>query len=277
MAGALGYALVQPPLAGLAVFAALGAGVAAPFTLVSFSPALARRLPRPGPWMVTLKHLLAFPMLAAAAWLVWVLAQQTGPAELALILGCAVGLGFVGWIYGIAQRRGFTGQSAVPFHLVAGAGVVAIGAAILVPGGAIRSPAPAAARAAASDATAAGPAEVHPIAWTAARAQAERAAGRPIFVDFSAAWCATCQVNEKAVLSTQAFKDAIARTGTVFMVADSTNYDPAIEKAMNDLGRTGLPLYLVYPAGGGAPAVLPQLLTQDMAITAIEAAARRKN
>ncbi|HUD93473.1 protein-disulfide reductase DsbD family protein [Sphingobium sp.] len=277
MAGALGYALVQPPLAGLAVFAALGAGVAAPFTLLSFSPALARRLPRPGPWMNTLKHVLAFPMLAAAAWLVWVLAQQTGPSGLALILGCAVGLAFVGWIYGMAQRRGFMGQSTAAFHIVAGAGVVAIGTAILLPDSAIRSPVPAAsALATMSDPSDANPTEVRPIAWSAKRTQAERAAGRPIFVDFSAAWCATCQVNEKAVLSTKAFKDAIARTKTVYMVADSTNYDPAIEKAMNDLGRTGLPLYLVYPAGGGEPVVLPQVLSRDIAVEALEAAARGK-
>jgi len=97
-----------------------------------------------------------------------------------------------------------------------------------------------------------------------------------VFVDFSAAWCLTCKVNEKAVLSTPAFKEAMARTDTAFMIAASTNYDAGIEKAMSDLGRTGLPLYLVYPAGGGKPVILPQVLTKDLAIKALEAAARAK-
>ena len=112
MASALGYALVQPPIVGLAVFAALAIGVAAPFTLLCFCPPLARRLPRPGPWMVTLKHALAFPMLAAAAWLVWVLDSQTGSAALPLILGCALLLALTGWLYGMAQRRTVSGQPA---------------------------------------------------------------------------------------------------------------------------------------------------------------------
>lgn len=269
MAGALGYALVQPPLVGLGVFAALGAGVAAPFTLLSFSPALARRLPRPGPWMNTLKHLLAFPMLAAAAWLIWVLAQQTGPSGLALILGCAIGLGFLGWIHGVGQKRAFAGRSTAAPRLVVAAGTAAIGIVILAPGSAIRSPAPVAAAALDDKASI----EVHPVAWSTERVAKARAAGRPIFVDFSAAWCATCQVNEKAVLSTKSFKDVLSRTGTVYMVADSTNYNPAIEKAMNDLGRTGLPLYLVYPAHGGDPKILPQVLSKDVAVEAVRAAA----
>jgi thiol:disulfide interchange protein DsbD len=274
MASALGYALVQPPITGFAVFAALAAGVAAPFTLLSFSPALARRLPRPGPWMVTLKHALAFPMLGAAAWLVWVLSQQAGPSGLALILGCAVCLGLVGWVYGLAQRRSFAGKPARSLNLVALAGLAAIGTAIVLPGSAIR--APDVASLADGHVTDPGRTDFRPVAWSASRTVAERTAGRPVFVDFSAAWCLTCQVNEKTVLSTKEFKDAISRTGTVYMVADSTNYDPAIEKAMTELGRTGLPLYLVYPAGGGDPVILPQVLNRDTAISAIEAAAQKK-
>lgn len=274
MASALGYALVQPPLVGLLVFAALAAGVAAPFTLLCFIPALARHLPRPGAWMMTLKHALAFPMLGAAAWLVWVLSQQTGPSGLALILGCSVGLGLVGWIYGIAQRRRFAGKPARGLNLIALSGTAALAIAIVQPASAIRSPY--AAAPVSGDLAASGSADVRPVAWSAARTAAERGAGRPVFVDFTAAWCLTCQVNEKAVLSTSEFKNAISRTGTVYMVADSTNYDPAIEKAMMDLGRTGLPLYLVYPADGGDPVILPQVLSKDTAISAIEAAARKK-
>lgn len=265
MAGALGYALVQPPLVGLAVFAALALGVAAPFTALSFSPALARRLPRPGPWMGTLKHALAFPMLAAAAWLVWVLDAQTGSAGLPLILGCALLLAFSAWIYGLAQRRAMAGKPARGLTAVAMLGLAVIGGAFALPGAAFETQkAPRVAR------------HEGPIRWSPEQVARQTAAGRPVFVDFSAAWCLTCKVNEKAVLSTPAFKEAIARTDTAFMIADSTNYDAGIEKAMSELGRTGLPLYLVYPAGGGKPVILPQVLTGDLAIKALETAARAK-
>lgn len=268
MAGALGYALVQPPLAGLAIFAALAVGVAAPFTLLSFSPALARRLPKPGPWMVTLKHALAFPMLAAAAWLVWVLDAQTGSAGLPLILGCALVLAFSAWIYGLAQRRAMSGKPARGLTLAAVAGLVVIGGAFAMPGQAFEV---------ASGKSVASVAHGdRPIRWSPQQVAQQTAAGRPVFVDFSAAWCLTCKVNEKAVLSTPDFKQAIARTDTAFMIADSTNYDAEIEKAMSDLGRTGLPLYLVYPARGGKPVILPQVLTKDLAIKALEVAARGK-
>ena len=268
MAGALGYALVQPPLAGLAIFAALAVGVAAPFTLLSFSPALARRLPKPGPWMVTLKHALAFPMLAAAAWLVWVLDAQTGSAGLPLILGCALVLAFSAWIYGLAQRRAMSGKPARGLTLAAVAGLVVIGGAFAMPGQAFEV--------ASGKPVASVAHDDRPIRWSPQQVAQQTAAGRPVFVDFSAAWCLTCKVNEKAVLSTPDFKQAIARTDTAFMIADSTNYDAEIENAMSDLGRTGLPLYLVYPAGGGKPVILPQVLTKDLAIKALEVAARGK-
>jgi len=273
MAGAIGFALVQPPLVALAIFGALGAGVAAPFTLLSFSPALARRLPRPGAWMTTLKQALAFPMLAAAAWLLWVLAQQTGGAGLALMLGCALLLAFTCWIYGIAQRRSMAGRPARPLQGLALSGLAAIAALCTSPGGALRKPdAPAQLQAQAAPT----PSESKPVPWSPEAVARERAAGHSIFVDFSAEWCLTCKVNEKAVLSTSAFKEAIARTGTTYMVADSTNYDPRIEQAMMALGRSGLPLYLVYPAKGGDPVILPQVLDTATVVTAMEAASGKK-
>ncbi|MBB3956671.1 protein-disulfide reductase DsbD family protein [Novosphingobium sediminicola] len=264
MAGALGYALVQPPLVGLAVFAALAVGVAAPFTLLCFCPPLARMLPRPGAWMVTLKHGLAFPMLAAAAWLIWVLDAQTGSAGLPFILGCALLLAMTAWLYGLAQRRAMSGKPARALTLAAATGLAAIGAAFAMPGQAFETRRPVA------------QADSGPIRWSPARVARETAAGRPVFVDFSASWCLTCKVNEKAVLSTPAFKEAMARTNTAFMIADSTNYDAEIEKAMSDLGRTGLPLYLVYPAGGGKPVILPQVLSIGMATGALDVAAGGK-
>lgn len=273
MAGAIGFALVQPPLAALAIFAALGLGVAAPFTALSFSPALARRLPRPGAWMTTLKHALAFPMLAAAAWLLWVLAQQTGSSGLALMLGCTLLLAFTCWIYGMAQRRAMAGRPAPVLHGVTIAGAAAIAVLCAMPGNALRASSPAAPTqaAAGSERT-----DIAPVPWSPEAVAKARAAGHAVFVDFSAEWCLTCKVNEKAVLSTAAFKDGIARTGTTYMVADSTNYDARIEQAMMELGRSGLPLYLVYPARGGDPVILPQVLDTKTTLDALQAASGKK-
>ncbi len=274
MAGAIGYALVQPPTVSIAIFAALGAGVAAPFTILSFSPALARRLPQPGPWMTVLKQALAFPMLGAAAWLLWVFSLQTGAAGLALLLGAALLLGLAGWLFGIAQRRGMAGKPSRGLYTAAAMG---LGAIILLGAqpGSILYPANRSDMAQAT--TALAPAVMTtPVTWSPERVTQERSAGHPVFVDFSAAWCLTCKVNEKAVLSTSAFKNAIARTGSTYMVADSTNYDARIEEAMMKLGRSGLPLYLVYPAKGGDPVILPQVLDVKTAVAALEHAAGKK-
>ncbi len=274
MAGAIGYALVQPTMVSIAIFAALGAGVAAPFTILSFSPTLARRLPRPGPWMTVLKQALAFPMLGAAAWLLWVFSLQTGAAGLALLLGAALLLGLAGWLFGIAQRRGMAGKASRGIYATAAMG---LGAIILLgaqPGSILY---PANLSGVAQATTALTPAAMTtPVAWSPERVAQERTAGHPVFVDFSAAWCLTCKVNEKAVLSTNAFKNAIARTGSTYMVADSTNYDARIEEAMMKLGRSGLPLYLVYPAKGGDPIILPQVLDVKTAVAALEQAAGEK-
>lgn len=274
MAGAIGFALVQPPLAALAIFAALAVGVAAPFTILSFSPGLARRLPRPGPWMSVLKQALAFPLFGAAAWLLWVFSLQTGSAGLALLLGCALLLGVAGWLFGIAQRRGMAGRSSRGLYAAAAMGLGAIAQLGALPGS-VLYPVNRAELAQAATALP-PPMEVKPVAWSPERVAQERTAGHAVFVDFSAAWCLTCKVNEKAVLSTDAFKNAVSRTGTSYMVADSTNYDARIEEAMMKLGRSGLPLYLLYPAKGGDPVILPQLLDVKTAVAALERAAGPK-
>jgi len=268
MAGAVGYAIVQPPLAALAVFLALALGFAAPFTAVAWVPALARRLPRPGAWMGVLKHALAFPMLGAAAWLAWVLDRQAGSMALGTLLASAVALGFIGWLYGMAQQRQMAGRG----HRA----LLAVSVALLVllawplaslPRTAVVDNAAAVAPAAA---VAAGPA-----VWTPQTVAAQRGKGHAIFVNFTASWCITCQVNDRAALSTQAVKDALARTGAIYMIADSTKYNPDIEAAINEFGRGGLPVYVVYPADGGAPTVLPQLLSPGIVIDALEHAAAK--
>lgn len=265
MAGAVGYALVQPPAVSLAIFFALALGFAAPFTLVSLFPAIARRLPRPGAWMDVLKRGLAFPMLGAFAWLVWVLAQQAGTTALAVMLASAVVVSFAAWLYGIAQRRRYLGHS----YKVLLAITVAFFVVAIVPlPRAINAGSTAPVTAVADNAA--------PVKWSPQSVAALRGHGKAIFVNFTASWCITCQVNDRTSLSTQAVKEAMARTGAVYMVADSTKFNADIDDAMNTFGQGGLPLYVVYPADGSAPHVLPQVLTPSIVVNALNQAADKK-
>lgn len=265
MAGAIGYALVQPPVVSLAIFLSLALGFAAPFTVVSLFPAIARRLPRPGAWMDFLKKGLAFPMLGAFAWLVWVLAQQAGTAALAALLACAVIVSFAAWLYGIAQRRRYQGQS----YKILLAFTVAFFAVAVAPLPSIMKTGEALTARQNNE-------NVTPVKWSPQNVDAMRGHGKAIFVNFTASWCITCQVNDRTSLSTQAVKQAIARTGTVYMVADSTSFNADIDDAMNRFGQGGLPLYVVYPADGSAPKVLPQVLTPSIVVNALDQASGKK-
>ncbi len=238
MAPALGAALVLPPGWALGVFAALGVGLALPYALLAAFPALARAVPRPGPWMERLRQFLAFPMYGAAAWLAWVLAQQAGPDGLAAVLAGAVLVALAAWAWGLGARPG---RILAPLALAA--------ALSLLP--ALES-APAATPSAAASAE----------SWSAARVAALQAEGRPVFVNFTAAWCITCKVNERVALETEGTRAAFAARNVAVLVGDWTRGDAAITALLRQHGRDGVPLYLLYPAGGGAPLVLPQLLTE---------------
>ncbi|HEY2706978.1 MAG TPA: thioredoxin family protein [Caulobacteraceae bacterium] len=262
MGPALGYALTQPALPALAIFTALALGFAGPFTLLAFSPGLLRRLPKPGPWMDVMKKVLAFPMYAAAAWLLWVLAAQTDRNSLAAAFAAAVLVGLAAWIFGAAQRRSASGGKAgVVFALSGLTCALAVAAVAAAPYGAPPSTG--------NVAVAAG---IQSEPWTPERVASLRAAGKPVFVDFTAAWCVTCQVNEQTALNTGEAVKAFQRTGAVYLKADWTNRDNAIAKALADQGRVGVPLYLVYGTDGGAPKVLPQLLTSGLVAAALDAA-----
>jgi DsbC/DsbD-like thiol-disulfide interchange protein/cytochrome c biogenesis protein CcdA len=262
MAGAIGFALTQSAWAALLVFAALGVGFAAPFLFLTLVPALARLLPRPGGWMEGLKKVLAFPMYGAAAWLLWVLTLQAGSTAMAALLAAGVTLALAAWLYGAGQRArmgGGRGLAAYGFG-----GLAAVAAAALAVGAA-QAQAPAAAM---------GGGPLQAEAWSPARIGQLQAEGRPVFVDFTAAWCVTCQVNERVALSTGKVKDAFVRTRTVYLKADWTRRDPAIAQALAAQGRAGVPLYLLYGKAGGAPVILPQLLTEDMVAAALDKAAK---
>ena len=266
MAGALGYALTQPPVISLAVFLALALGFAAPFVAVAFIPGLLKLLPRPGAWMDVLKKGLAFPMYGAALWLVWVFAQQSGPLSLAHLLAAGVLAAFGAWLYGLAQARRASGRPAMVSILVALA-VLAL-AVTVATFGALGAQAP---TAVASTEAPSGPGLAAEV-WSPEKVAELQAAGRPILVDFTAAWCVTCQVNEKVALSGAKVAEAFKAQNAVYLKADWTNRDPVIAKALADFKRVGVPLYVVYPKNGGQPVILPQLLTEGLVIEAIEKA-----
>lgn len=265
MAGAVGYALVQPPVASLAIFLSLAIGFAAPFTLVSLFPAIAKRLPRPGAWMDILKRGLAFPMLGAFAWLVWVLTQQAGTTALLAMLMCAVVVSFAAWLYGMAQRRRYIDQS---YKALLAVTVVLFIAAV--------SPLPGVMHVQPSPPELARVENITQVKWSPQTVAEMRGHGKAIFVDFTASWCITCQVNERTSLSTAAVKQALASTNTIYMVADSTKFNADIDDAMTAFGQGGLPLYVVYPADGSAPKVLPQVLTPTIVVDALNQASGKK-
>ncbi|HEX8569885.1 MAG TPA: protein-disulfide reductase DsbD domain-containing protein [Caulobacteraceae bacterium] len=255
MAAAMGYALVQPAPAALAIFAALGLGLAAPFVLVSFTPGLLRRLPRPGPWMETLQRLLAFPMYATAAWLVWIFARQTGVAGLAELFAAAWLVALAAWLFGRSQRSG----RPLPFRVASAAAAVLVAAwlgiaALGAPGGRAEA------------------ATIAEEAYTPERLAALRAEQRPVFVNFTADWCVTCKVNERVALSSADVSRAFARSGVVYLKGDWTSRDPVIAAALAEHGRAGVPLYLLYAPGAAQPRILPQLLTKGAVIKALEEA-----
>jgi thiol:disulfide interchange protein DsbD len=255
MGPALGWALTQTPAAALTVFLALGLGFAAPFVLVAYAPGLLSRLPRPGPWMEMFRKALAFPMYGAAAWLAWVLAQQSGADDLAKLFAAAVVVGLAAWLAGLAQRRAALGGR--PAVLIAGAGLLAALAiaAVVWP----------------QDKTSELPSEP----YSPARLAELRAEGRPVFVNYTAAWCVSCQVNDRVALSTHKTVRAFARHKVAYLKADWTKRDSAIAAELASYGRAGVPLYLVYGTNGGGGVILPSILTPDIVVKAVEAADRR--
>jgi len=263
MGPALGWALTQPPAAALAVFAGLGLGFAAPFTAATFAPGLLSRLPKPGPWMDGFRKLMSFPMYGTAAWLAWVLTVQTDPTGLARLFAAAIVLALGVWLLGIAQRRQAAGSGALAPGLVGAVlALAALGVAVWPQ---YDQPVAAGLPAAEGAAIAFEPYSPEKLATA-------QAAGKPVFVNYTAAWCVTCQVNEKVAFSTARAAKAFASTGALYMKADWTRRDAAIAADLARFGRAGVPLYLVYPAKGGDPQILPQLLTGDIVAKALEQA-----
>jgi thiol:disulfide interchange protein/DsbC/DsbD-like thiol-disulfide interchange protein len=240
MAPAIGFALTQPPLMLVAIFAALGFGLAAPFLIISAFPSARRWLPKSGAWMVRFKQFLAFPMYATAAWLAWVLTRQVGTDALAVLLAAAVVIALCVWSANVTRSR---------FKQWLMVGCVACIFALTLPI-MTRLNAPALVSNTA-------------VPYSDAHLQKLRAAGTPVFLFATADWCITCKVNERLVLNTEPMLVHFRERGITVMEADWTRYDPAITSLLASHGRAGVPMYVYYPAGGGQPVLLPQVLTLD--------------
>ncbi|PRH81475.1 protein-disulfide reductase DsbD family protein [Arenimonas caeni] len=254
MGTALAFAFAASPAVAIGVFLALGLGLALPFLLIGFVPALAARLPRPGAWMETFKHLLAFPMYLTAVWLLWVLAKQRGADAIGLALVGAVGLGLGLWLWEKARFKGALAKSLAVLVVLA-----ALWPVVVVQ----RMPAPAK-----SEAVKEGV-----VAYSAERLAQLRRDGRVVFVNMTADWCVSCKANERTVLGRDGFRDALERAGAVYMVGDWTDVDPEITAFLESHQAVGVPLYVVYPKAG-EPKVLPTLLTQAIVDEALAEAGR---
>lgn len=266
MAFALGAALVMPWPMALVVFLMLGLGLALPFVIVSLSPGLLRRLPRPGPWMERLKTLLAFPMYGTALWLAWVFSRQTGAEGLGLLFVAGLLLAFALWLFGVAQTERIHGRRGLMPLVAAIAMLILAGAAMVLT-------AKAPAQTASPSAPAEGGEALVSAPWSIEAVAAARAEGRPVLVNFTADWCVTCKINERTSLATDEVKRAMEATNAVYLVGDWTRRDDAITAELQRHGRSGVPLYLLYSPGSDEPRILPQLLTGGLVVQALEDAA----
>ena len=252
MGAAMGAALVLPWTAALAIFAGLGLGMALPFVLLAFVPAFRRLLPKPGAWMGRFRRILSIPMFLTALALAWVLGRQAGADGIALGLGTALAVGLALWWAGRRQWAG-GGRGWVPMVPALALGLAAL---LMLPH--VANPSAAATRASALGAE----------PFSEQRLAALQAGGRPVFVYFTADWCVTCKVNEKAVIERQAVADAFAKRKVAVLVGDWTNGDATISRFLERHGRSGVPLYLYYRPGEEAR-TLPQILTVDQLLAAV--------
>jgi len=252
MGVALAAAFALPAVGTLAVFTALALGFSLPILLLSFFPALLSFLPKPGAWMNSLKKILALPMLLAVGWLAWVLFRISGSAAFLSVLlgGSALAVGL--FLYGRSQRT-FPPRAALRFGGLALVLIAAAGPALVL-------------KTASTDLVARHPDR---LAWSEEEVTRQLAAGRTVFIDFTAAWCLTCQVNERVVLSQPEIQAAFRGKNVAFLVADWTRRDAAITAALQKYGREGVPTYVILRPDGSAPVLLPEILTPNIILEAL--------
>jgi thiol:disulfide interchange protein len=260
MGAALGFALSQSWLVAMVVFASLGLGMALPFLVLSFSPALLKYMPKPGAWMNTFKEFMAFPLYATVLWLLWVLGMQVGVNGMAIVVGSCLLLAFGLWLL---RQRATAGR----FWRTVNA--LACAVAIVIAFGALRSPMFLAHQ---SSSVAGGSSEEYMDAnyepFSAARLAELQAQGKPVFINMTAAWCITCLANEQTTLTTARVSQALTDNDITYLKGDWTNQDPEISRILDQFNRPSVPLYLLYPGGGGEPTILPQILTPSIVVDA---------
>ena len=253
MGVAIGYALAQPAPVTFAVFTAIALGLAAPYVALTLQPAWTRLLPRPGAWMEVLRQAISVPIFATVIWLAWVLAQAYGAAMLAALLVSFLLLAIAGWFLGRWPAQRWATSIAAVILL----GVVSV--AVFAPGK----------LAAAPETPAVGQAKVGWEPWSAETVGRYQAEGRPVFVDFTASWCLSCQVNERVALSQPEVQKAFADAKVALLRADWTRHDEAITQALTALDRSGVPTYALYSPGEKTPQVLPEVLTPGIVTNAL--------
>jgi len=257
MGAAVGYALSASAAVTFAVFTAIALGLAAPYVALTLQPAWTRLLPKPGAWMEILKQAVSVPIFATVIWLAWVLAGAYGAAALAVLLGSFLALAVAGWFLGRWPAKRWAVIVAVLVLL----GVVAFD--LVAPVRFAAEPQLSSANSSAQKAA------TQP--WSAEAVARAQAAGQPVFVDFTAAWCLSCQVNERVALSRPEVQAAFAAHNVLVLKADWTRHDPAITEALTALGRSGVPAYALYVPGQSAPQLLPEVLTPGIVLGALSA------
>ena len=251
MGASLGFAIDMPAAQALTVFAALGIGMALPYLLASFVPAVVSWLPRPGPWMQTFRHAMAFPMFATVVWLVWVLGHQGGMDAAAALLALLLVLAALIWALGLRGKSRLS-LGALALLLAIGVAYYALPLIKAEPAGQAQAQA----------------GELWQP-WSADKVQSAQTAGQPVFVDFTAAWCVTCQVNKRTTLSNAEVLAAFSQHQVQLLRADWTRQDPAITRALQSLGRSGVPVYVLY-LPGRPPVVMSELLSKSEVLDALK-------
>jgi len=257
MGAAIGYALAQSAAVTFAVFTALALGLAAPYVALTLQPAWTHLLPRPGAWMDILKQAISIPIFATVIWLAWVVAQAYGAALLAALLTSFLLLAIAGWFLGRWPAQRWTTTVAALFLVVVAAVCVAAPKELAT---APKQPGSTAGQASASAAW---------QPWSADAVQHALAASQPAFVDFTASWCLTCQVNERVALDQPEVMQAFTAHNVALFRADWTRQDPAITQALAALGRSGVPVYALYTPGQTSPQLLPQVLSSGIVLDAV--------
>jgi thiol:disulfide interchange protein len=253
MGAAIGYALAQPAVVTFWVFTAIALGLALPYVALTLQPAWTRLLPKPGAWMEILRQAISVPIFATVIWLAWVLAQAYGAAVLAALLVCLLLLAVAGWFLGRwPAQRWATAIAALILLCVVGISAFAPGKL-----------------AAAPEVQSGTQTQQHWEPWSQDAVSKYQAQGRPVFVDFTASWCLSCQVNERVALSQPSVKQAIQSANVALLRADWTRHDEAITQALAALDRSGVPAYALYAPGQSEPQMLPEVLTPGIVLDAL--------